>query len=340
MFSRAMTGAAIMALGLVLLAPVAALAVAAILDVGPPPDFPVRISVFPLALTLFDPLVWTGFWNSLTVAAFVACGSVALGLPLSHALARWRFWGRPVLSALVMGPAVDPSGLPCPGPARALRFVLARGMAVARVGLECPDPGVALVVFTLVWTLGGLDPDREAAARLAGAGTYRTWRAVSWPLIRPATAGGVRDRAGDHPCRPGAPLVLGLRRTLGFELVAGVTRSDALPRVATLALIVAGVSLAVRGAARAMEACPLDLPRRRRSPGRLASMARWPRAAISCAILGAWALLAWLPVVGLGRLGLASEPYSEDVRPPPWRASWVWAGALPRKTRPGSCCIR
>src|SRR4051794_7186334 len=81
---------------LVALIPASGLLVAAVLDRGP--TGAVRISVFPMALALWDPFVWDCLWNSVAVASVVALGSLAIGVGLARVVARWRFWGRTPLS--------------------------------------------------------------------------------------------------------------------------------------------------------------------------------------------------------------------------------------------------
>ena len=106
MLKRAISRATTSVLGLVLLAPVLALLPAAVLDIGPEPEARTRFSVFPLALAALDPLIWTSLWNSVAVAVIVAVGSLVIGVTLGGVVARFRFWGRPVLSALITAPAV------------------------------------------------------------------------------------------------------------------------------------------------------------------------------------------------------------------------------------------
>src|SRR5208283_2355217 len=107
---------------------------------------------------------------------------------------------------------------------------------------------------------------------------------------------------------PAAPLVLGLRRTLGFQMVATALGPDPFPRLAAIALIVLVITLAGRTTVWRREwsisnanNSPVDC---RDENDRRPQIAAWPRAAVSCLILGCWSLLAWLPVAGLFRLGL------------------------------------
>jgi ABC-type Fe3+ transport system permease subunit len=173
-------------------------------------------------------------------------------------------------------------------------------------------PGAAFIAVTMAWTLDRLDPDREAAAHLAGAGPYRTWWVVTWPLIRPAIAAAVGVLLLTTLADPGPPLLLRLRRTLGFQIVASAMRPDPFPRIAALGLMVASLGLAARSATR-WWAGPVRSPADRRNPPtRTARQVTWPRAAASGLVIGLWAILAWLPLAGLGRLALARELFAEN----------------------------
>ena len=311
-----MTGAATWVLRLILLTPLAALAVAALIDTGPPPESPVRISAFPSALTLFDPLVWTSFGNSLLMAVLVACGSLVIGVPTAQVLARWRFWGRPLLSLLVMGPSVIPPAYLALGVLGLADSFLLQGWPWFTWVWSALVQGVALVVITTAWSLDGLDPDREAAARLAGAGFYRTWCAVTWPLIRPAIALVSGILLVNNLADPGVPLVLGLRRTLGFQVVVDAARPDAFPRIASLGLLLWAFSLAAGQTLRwyggASPGLAVQALGRRSRQEKRTALAEWLYAAMSPLILALWAVLAWLPVAGLARLGLTREPYLQN----------------------------
>ena len=263
MLRRAIARAATSVLGLVVLAPLLALVAVAVLDIGPEPDSLVRVSLFPLVLAAYDPLTWTSLWNSVAVAVTVACGSLILGVALGRIVTRWRFWGRPLLFGLFLAPAVippaftalgllglfDPSG---PRIWKSLaRVVVAPGLA------ERAWPwlvwtwaaliqGVALVLFATTSALRSIDPDREDAARLAGAGSRRIWWSLTWPTVRPSVAAVVNLIFLLTLADPGPPLVLGLRRSLGFQLVFSSIRPDPFPRIAALCLLILAITLAWR----------------------------------------------------------------------------------------------
>ena len=81
-----------------------------------------------------------------------------------------------------------------------------------------------------------LPPSSRDAARLSGVHGVRAWRRLTWPLLRPAMARAAGLAFAASLVDPGPPLLLGLRRSLGFQLVAGV-RDAPFTRVTAIALI-------------------------------------------------------------------------------------------------------
>ncbi len=91
-----------------------------------------------------------------------------------------------------------------------------------------------------------VEPAWLDAARLAGAGPLRTWHRLTWPLVRPAAA---RAAAIVFPLalfEPGVPLILGLRRTLAFQIVEAAARPAPFPRIAVWTVMAAVFSMAGR----------------------------------------------------------------------------------------------
>ena len=109
---------------------------------------------------------------------------------------------------------------------------------------------------------------------------------------------------------PAAPLVLGLRRTLGFQIVVTALGPDPFPRLAGIVLMVLAVNLAgsvlVRWRRGAIFEPGAAFRCQQGTEGSQSKLAAWPRAVVFCVWLGGWSLLAWLPVVGLLRMGLAA----------------------------------
>jgi iron(III) transport system permease protein len=174
---------------------------------------------------------------------------------------------------------------------------------------------VALVFVSTRAAQDRMDPDLEDAARLAGATPSRIWWTLLWPILRPALAATGGLIFVTNLADPGAPLLLGLRRTVAFQIVTAALSSDPFPRIAATGLIVlfltlAGGALALRPAKKKMAAEPEHAPaaggsprdderrsKRMRDAGRV-------RALVWSSLLLVWSLLAWLPVVGLIRMSL------------------------------------
>jgi iron(III) transport system permease protein len=179
---------------------------------------------FPLAMTLLDALGYpqgftvehvTGFlerpdeWQALWRSLWISLASVGLaalvGVPLAFLFERTEFPGRQVLGALVALPIALP---PLVG-VLAFLFLfgesgfLARGVAVLFGLASSPwrlgGPLAILLVHTYSFyvffylfaraALSRLDPAALEAAESLGASRWRTLRAVTLPLLRPALAG-------------------------------------------------------------------------------------------------------------------------------------------------------
>ncbi len=253
-------------LGLLTIVPVVALVLSVFVDRGPAGE--ASLSFFPMALAALDPFVWTCARNSVIFAGVVTAASLIVGVGLGCLVSRLRFWGRAILrgavaSLLAAPPLVLALGLvgiwgapqPWPWPIRAVEGGNAgasletwRGLPMWWLWIGSSLPGaVALVMLATASAVERLEPAWEDAARLAGAGSIPIWRRLIWPLIRPTAA---RAAALVFPLallEPGAPLILGLRRTLAFQIVEAARRVDPFPRMAVWALL-AGL-LAVSGRA-------------------------------------------------------------------------------------------
>jgi len=147
---------------------------------------------------------------------------------------------------------------------------------------------------------------------------------VSWPLIRPPAARAAAWVFALGLLEPGAPLILGLRRTLAFQIVDAASRPAPFPGISAWCLLTGLIALAgvvglrrLGGARIVTKLTSADVSPRSHSPPRPASL---PRAVGSTAILTACCLIAWLPALMLARLALGggdprSGPDSRRVGP-------------------------
>lgn len=210
------------------------------------------------AVTTFAP-----FWLSLRVAGLAAVAIVAVGTPLSLALARGRFPGKGVLTGVLTLPLVLPPTV--------LGFLLLQALGrraplgawLERVGgitiAFSPTGAVvasAVAAFPLFLlpargAFEAVDPGLEDAARLLGRSERSVFVSITLPLAwRGLVAGAVLAFAralGDF----GATLMLagdipGRTRTASLALYAGWQsgRPADLAAAWTLAALLAGVSIA------------------------------------------------------------------------------------------------
>jgi iron(III) transport system permease protein len=107
-------------------------------------------------------------------------------------------------------------------------------------------------------------------------------------------------------------LILGLRRTLAFQIVETAARPDAFPRVAVWAAMAAAFSLAGRWLLRWWGGTPLlgvaDNPHDAARSRALAPRAGVPLSITCALVLAGSVMLGWLPAIGLGRLLWAIAP--------------------------------
>jgi len=145
-------------------------------------------------------------WDAVRLSLAVAMRAVLFGMPLAVGaawlLSRGRFWGRPVLDAVVHLPLVLPAVVtgwlllvlfgirgPLGGPLLhwfGVRLVFTTaGAALATAVMAFP-----LMVRAVRLSLDAVDPGLEAAARTLGAGPLDRFFTVTLPLILPGILSG------------------------------------------------------------------------------------------------------------------------------------------------------
>ena len=315
-------------LGLVVVAPLAGLVAAAALDRGP--DGAIRASIFPAALTLLDPFVGACVRNSLLMASAVAVGSLIVGVAFGRLLGEWRFPLRwLVVAVLTVAAATPPAVLALgwavlvDGPGdRAWRGWFERVGGVDRLApldwgwlgwfWAAVAQGGALTALAYLSAREHLDPAWRDAARLAGSSRNRVWWRLNWPLLRPAMGRTLGLVFAATLADPGAPLILGLRRTLGYQIVATALGPEPFPRIAVLALIVLLLYSVVHlilhvwsGADRLSHD-----PRLRRIASSRPAPAASPRRMLAAGgLAGFWTLLLIAPILALIAGALRSESF-------------------------------
>ena len=121
---------------------------------------------------------------TLEVTFAVVLISILLGVPAAYALARRDFMGKRAVLLLFLLPLLVPPityGIPL----ATVLYKLHLGGTMAGVILSNLVPAVPFVVLTMTPFIEQIDPRLEAAARVFGAGTVRTFIHVLAPLLAP-----------------------------------------------------------------------------------------------------------------------------------------------------------
>jgi iron(III) transport system permease protein len=314
-------------LGVALGMPILALPLAVLWDRGPRGETRVSAHLFPLALWLLDDFAWTCARNSLVFAVAVSTLSLLIGGILGWLVARRRFWGRglwrTLLFALVaVAPAYLALGLvglwgwprPWPWPiapaiASGVSLESWLGLPLWCLWIWTTLPwGVALVALATTSAVERLEPSWDDAARLSGAGALRAWHTLSWPLVRPSSCRAAALVFVFALAEPGAVVVLGLRRTLAFQIIDLVRRGEPFPAAAVWA-VMTGVFGIVGWAVWRWLGGTSRLELRnsgpagrcvRRSPAGGSLVA----GTLLAVLVAGWAVVGWLPFLGLVRLAI------------------------------------
>lgn len=295
-------------------APLAALLAATLIDLGPTGLR--RFSPFPLALRVLDPFVWTCAIQSTVFATAVALGSLIVGSALGALIGRRSFWGRPLVAALVIAPLGAAPAFFAVG-ALGLTRITKWPVETGALGLESAGAGaswtfwlwttlpagVAWVALATARSYGALRPSWSDAARASGVGRVRAWWTLTRPLVRASAFRASAVVFVVALVEPGAPIVLGLRRTLGFQIVRQLGEPHPFPALAIWTAIALAIGALGSGLLRAWGGRVL-IERDELEPGlALGPASRWG-AIMSVLILLAWGVVAWAPAAGLAALAV------------------------------------
>lgn len=196
-------------------------------------------------------LVWFTTWQAVASTAL----TLLVGLPGAWLVARVRFPGRSLFRAVVTVPFVLPTIVVASaftgllGPRSPVLGWVASTLGLATTPRLTETIGAVLLAHVffnyavVVRTVGGrwsnLDRRVEEAARVLGASPWRTFREVTWPLLRPAVAAAATIVFLFTFTSFGIILVLGGPRlaTLEVEIYRTTAQLLDLPTASTLALL-------------------------------------------------------------------------------------------------------
>ncbi len=311
---------------LALVLPVLFLIPGALISVSP--SGTVRPTLFPIAVAVFDPFLWICVRNSAIVAFLSSAIALGIGVSLGRIVGPQRFWGRPLFAALSWVPLAALPGFLALGLAEIisphhLGQALARRTAPIVLGQTWEQwiawalliwsnvaRSAPLIALSTTAVLTRVDPDWTDAGRVLGASKRRAWRQLVWPIIRPEVARMLAAVFAFTLLDPTAPIVLGLRRTLPFQIVDAVTRPEPTARLAILGLISLGTALLGRALVRWWGGPRVDIDQLDRADRPVSAV--WWRATLRILVLLLWLAFSWLPLIGLGQIVLGRfEPDSE-----------------------------
>ena len=183
--------------------------------------------------------------TSAIVAAVSSVGAVILGVLASIALARRRFRGKALVSALLLSPLVIPYVVF--GIALLLLFhTLGIPRSIVTVMIGHIVISLPYTILVLVPRLEQIDVALEEAAYDLGAGPAVTFRTVTLPLILPAIVSafliGFTTSFDEYAV---ASFVVGTRATFPIYLYSAMRFPSQLPQVIAVAVVVLILSLLV-----------------------------------------------------------------------------------------------
>ena len=183
--------------------------------------------------------------TSAIIAAISSVGAVVLGTLASMALARRRFRGRAVASAILLSPLVIPFVVL--GISLLLLFhTLGIPRSILTVVIGHIVISLPYTILVLVPRLEQIDASLQEAAYDLGASRIRTFRSVTLPLILPAIVSAfLIAYTASFDEYAVASFVVGTRETFPIYLYSALRFPSQLPQVIAVAVVVLLVSLLV-----------------------------------------------------------------------------------------------
>ena len=242
---------------------------------------------FTEAMLRLDPDAWSLRWyetvtqdeewrralvNSVVIGVFATALATVLGTLAALGLANPAMYGRSLVMTLLISPMVTPVIVSAAG---MFFFYSSLGLSQTHLGLILAHAslGTPFVVITVTATLAGFDRNLMRVASSLGAGPWRSFWRVQFPLIAPGVISGALFAFATSFDEVVTVLFMGglEQRTIPRQMWAGVREqiSPAILAVATLLIAFAlffmlAVEWLRRRSARTSEAGRLsDLPRQR-----------------------------------------------------------------------------
>jgi len=205
-----------------------------------------------------NPTTREGLLNSLSLAVAVTIATTLVALPLAFWAARYRFRGKGLLTGLILVPLIMPPFVGAIG----VRHLLARygtiNLLLMKVGLLGEGQlidflgggrfwGVVILetlhLFPIMYlnmaaALANVDPSLEDAGRNLGAGGWRLFRTVTFPLMLPGYFAGAVIVFIWAFTDLGTPLVFGYRRVVAVQIFDRIDKVETDPSGFALVVVV------------------------------------------------------------------------------------------------------
>ena len=193
-------------------------------------------------------------WFSLWQGALSTALTLALGLPATWALTRWRFAGVRALATAISIPFLMPAVVMATGVAAVLP---SRGIPAILWAHVAFNLSVVVRIVGPTWAM--LDHDLEDSAASLGAGPWRTFRCVTWPAIcEPARHAGALTFIFCATSFAVVSILGGVRtRTIESEIFTQAVRLGSIEVATALAVLQAIVIVVVIGLGR-LRAAPIE----------------------------------------------------------------------------------
>jgi putative spermidine/putrescine transport system permease protein len=154
--------------------------------------------------TLGDPFVWKVIWQTALLGFITTLVTLVLSYPLAFHMARASSRAKGLLMIMLLAPLLVGIVIRSYGwiiilADNGLINQFATGLGIGPFKLMYNRTGVMIglihiympfMALSILGSLQAIDPDLERAARSLGAGTWRTWWRVTWPLSLPGVTSG------------------------------------------------------------------------------------------------------------------------------------------------------
>ncbi|MFA6133429.1 MAG: iron ABC transporter permease [Phycisphaerae bacterium] len=269
---------------------------------------------------LSDPVMIRQMVNSVALATCSTLLAMVIAIPPALIRARCHFRGLGVLAMLLLVPMILP---PFVG-AISMRHLLSQfgaiNLALEHIGLLDfsrslpPDwlgsgfAGVvimqALHLFPILYlnasaALANIDPAYSQAARNLGAGPWRTFVAITLPLMRPGLFAGGTIVFIWALTDVGTPLILGFQEVIPATIFKELAKSDTSPGIYSLVFIMLGASVSLYILGKFFFGRAISAETAKASSAADVRKLGWTGTALAWLLFGTIIFLAMLPHVGV-----------------------------------------